>query len=83
MKTGELDWCYEEKSFPAAVQSFRERHPDVEVEVKDWFGPAGGWPVVRLRGSRSALRKALVEWDNGDPDYLVEVLPRPWWRRLF
>lgn len=45
----------------------RSRHPEIEFEVVNPFGPGGGAPVVELSGERDRLYNWLItEYTNGD-----------------
>lgn len=47
------------------LEAYASAH-GVEFEVKNPYGPAGGWPIVRFAGTAGALVKLIDDYESTD-----------------
>lgn len=59
MTTVEIDFAYDQSAPLSEVLDAFVGEDDVDWDVVEHSGPAGGWPVVALYGTVDALRRVL------------------------
>ena len=71
----ELDWNTKSDTEEGVLAEVKNELPGIglKVRVTKLHGPAGGIPVIELRGSKDSLRRALKAYDAESYDELVEL----------
>lgn len=67
------DFAHVEDRVEDALAHARQRY-GVDIEVIDEYGPAGGWPVVRISGTPSQVIDMLKHAYDYSDEEIVDVL---------